>query len=98
MSNENEQPQSHLKFVKRLVDQLAGEFREDRSRPSTSTTETRLDKKLHILRIGKKKDCIVCSNRQEKGQKREFFRKISHFDKHLIKFFANNNILLDIFS
>ena len=69
--SKNEKPLSHLKFVKRLVDQLVGEFREDRSRPSTSTHETRLDKRLHILRKGKKRDCLVCSNRQEKGQRRE---------------------------
>lgn len=69
--SKNEKPLSHLKFVKRLVDQLVGDFHKDRSRPSTSETETRLDKKLHILRKGKKRDCIVCSNRHEKGQRRE---------------------------
>ena len=45
---------SHLKFVKRLVDQLVGEFREDRSKPSTTNKEARLDKRLHNFHKGKK--------------------------------------------
>ena len=62
---------SHLKYVKRLVNQLVGDLREEQSRPSTSASETRLDKKLHIIRKGQKRDCVVCSNRQVKGQRHE---------------------------
>lgn len=68
----NEKPISHLKFVKLLVDQLVGDFREPRGRPSTSlSTDVRLNGKLHVLRKGSKKDCIVCSKRAIKGQRHE---------------------------
>ena len=69
--NRNEKNLSHLKYVKRLVNQPVGDLREERLRPSTSASETRLDKKLHIMRKGQKRDCVVCSNRKVKGQKRE---------------------------
>ena len=100
IKSKNEKPLSHLKFVKRLVDQLVGEFREDRSRPSTSATETRLNKKHHILRKGKKRDCIVCSNRQEKGQRRKTSEYCDIFPgktrKHMGSCFERYHILKKI--
>lgn len=66
--SKNEKPLSRLKFVKRLVDQLVGDFQEYRTRPSSLTYETRLDKKLHRMRKDNKRDCVVCSNRQEKAK------------------------------
>lgn len=69
---------SHLKFVRRLVDQLVGDFRDgaaiSRGKPSTSDREERLNGKLHIIRRnegGRSKDCLVCSNRRVKGGRRE---------------------------
>lgn len=68
----NEKPLSHLKYLKVMVDQLVGEYKEPRSRPSTSADpETRLNQKLHILRSGPKRDCVVCSKRAVKGGRRE---------------------------
>ena len=69
----NEKPLSHLKFVKTLVDQLVGDFRQNRNRSSTSSTEVRLDGKLHVLRKGTKRDCVVCSRRDKKGQRHETY-------------------------
>lgn len=63
---------SHLNFIKTLVDQLVGDYKDLRSRPSTSApSENRLDGKLHILRKGPKRDCVVCSKRAVKGGRRE---------------------------
>ena len=59
----NENPLSHLKFV--------GDFRQNQNRSSTSSTEVRLDGKLHVLRKGTKRDCVVCSHRDKKGQRHE---------------------------
>lgn len=71
---ENRTPMSHFMFVRKLVEQLVGDFRDGASskpgRPSTSDKEERLNGKLHILRHCedvKSKDCIVCSNRRIRG-------------------------------
>lgn len=68
---QNEKPLTHLKYVKLLVDQLINNFRQERFRASTSSSEIRLNGKLHEMRRGKKRDCIVCSNRQKKGERHE---------------------------
>uniref|UniRef100_A0A0N5C179 DDE_Tnp_1_7 domain-containing protein n=1 Tax=Strongyloides papillosus TaxID=174720 RepID=A0A0N5C179_STREA len=75
---ENRTPMSHFMFVRKLVEQLVGDFRDGASskpgRPSTSDKEERLNGKLHILRHCedvKSKDCIVCSNRKIRGGRRQ---------------------------
>ena len=61
----NETPMTHHKFVKALIDQLRGDFRDSRTRPSTSSADNRLENKLHIPDVGqRKRDCIVCSDRK----------------------------------
>ena len=46
--------------MKSFVNQLGGDFRETRSRLSTSLSHNRLNNKLHILNMGERKwDCIV---------------------------------------
>ncbi|CAK9829606.1 PiggyBac transposable element-derived protein 4 [Anthophora retusa] len=70
----NEKPLNHLNFVKCLVDELVGTFRQgtpSEAQPSTSFVDNRLDNKLHILRSGTKKDCAVCSDRKTPGKRRE---------------------------
>ena len=50
----------HYKFVKLLIDQLRGDFRESRIRPSKSSSENKLNNKLHILKIGgRKQHCLL---------------------------------------
>lgn len=77
LRKEGKIPMTHLTFVRKLVDQLVGNFRDgctSRGRPSTSDKEERLNGKLHILRRnegGRSKDCLVCSNRKIKGGRRE---------------------------
>ena len=39
---QNEKPLTHLKYVKLLVDQLINNFRQERFRASTSSSEIRL--------------------------------------------------------
>lgn len=73
----NRTPISHLKFVRRLVDQLVGDFRDGSQRntgPATSTGLERLNGRLHIIRHddnGNCRDCIVCSNRKIKGGRKQ---------------------------
>ncbi|XP_045536705.1 piggyBac transposable element-derived protein 4-like [Papilio machaon] len=70
----NEKPMTHLKFVKLLVDQLIGNFRQNstsREYSYTPNTEARLNNHLHIIRSGTKKDCVVCSNRKIPGERRQ---------------------------
>ncbi|XP_046827867.1 piggyBac transposable element-derived protein 4-like [Vespa crabro] len=70
----NEKPMSHLKFVKLLVDQLIGNFRQNstsREYTYTPNTEGRLKNHLHIIRSETKKDCVVCSNRKIPGERRQ---------------------------
>lgn len=68
----NETPMTHHKFVKTLVDQLKGDFRVSKTRPSTSSADNRLNNKLHIPDVGqRKRDCIVCSNRKTPGGRRQ---------------------------
>ncbi|XP_047361946.1 piggyBac transposable element-derived protein 4-like [Vespa velutina] len=68
----NETPMTHHKFVKVLIDQLRGDFRESRTRPSTSSADNRLENKLHIPDVGqRKRDCIVCSDRKTPGGRRQ---------------------------
>nr|XP_003707254.1 PREDICTED: piggyBac transposable element-derived protein 4-like [Megachile rotundata] len=70
----NEKPLNHLNFVKCLVDELVGTFRQGTPsgiQPSTSFVDNRLDNKLHIMRSGTKKDCAVCSDRKTPGKRRE---------------------------
>ena len=66
---------THLQFVRRLVAQLIGDFRDTNPKiPSTSETAERLNGLLHIIRRderGRSKDCVVCSNRKVKHGKRE---------------------------
>lgn len=67
-----QKPMTHHKFVKSLVKQLRGDFRESRSRPSTSLSDNRLNNKLHIPNVGeRKRDCIVCSDRKTPGGRRQ---------------------------
>jgi len=63
----------HLKFVKKLVDQLVGEFREDRSRASILNIQTRLNKRLHILRKGKKETVwfVPTGKNQDRDEKQQ---------------------------
>lgn len=73
---QNKRPMTHLKFVRELVDGLTANYRQRSKipgRPSMSDKEERLNGKLHILRQneGKKKDCLVCSNRKVKGGRHE---------------------------
>ncbi|XP_017778000.1 PREDICTED: piggyBac transposable element-derived protein 4-like [Nicrophorus vespilloides] len=72
---EDKKPMAHLKFVRRLVDQLVEDFRDGSiNKPSTSGTAERLNGLLHLIRRndeGKSKDCVVCSNRKIKGGRRE---------------------------
>lgn len=72
----NEIPMSHLKYLKLLVKQLRGDYRQDRGpgRSSTSAAtddSVRLNGKLHIILKGTKKDCRVCSDRKKKGGRHE---------------------------
>ncbi|XP_053977063.1 piggyBac transposable element-derived protein 4-like [Hylaeus volcanicus] len=77
LRTEGKTPMAHLIFLRKLVDQLVGSFRDgctSRGRPSTSDKEERLNGKLHILRRndrGRSRDCLVCSNRRVKGGRRE---------------------------
>ncbi|CAK9809611.1 PiggyBac transposable element-derived protein 4 [Anthophora plagiata] len=69
-----EQPLSHLKYVKTLVHQLTGDFRQKRDRASTSSCdseEIRLNGKLHTILTGDKKDCKVCSRRNKPGSRHQ---------------------------
>nr|XP_027198261.1 piggyBac transposable element-derived protein 4-like [Dermatophagoides pteronyssinus] len=60
----NEESLSHLQYIKTLVDELKGSFvRYDKNRYLSSHNDTRMNGKLHIMLTGKKKDCVVCSNR-----------------------------------
>ena len=69
-------PITHLRFIRKLVLSLVGDFRQrakKRGRPSTSDVENRLDGKLHILVPHPEKkhnDCMVCSNRKAKGERK----------------------------
>ncbi|XP_053975370.1 piggyBac transposable element-derived protein 4-like [Hylaeus volcanicus] len=67
----NQKPMTHLKFVKLLVDQLRGNFRQERGRDFSAPAENRLNGKLHVMRKGTKRDCVVCSKRQQKSGRRE---------------------------
>ncbi|KAI4487117.1 hypothetical protein M0802_012031 [Mischocyttarus mexicanus] len=68
----NKTPMTHHKFVKTLIDQLRGDFRVSRTRPSTSSGDNRLDNKLRIPDVGRRKrDCIVCSDRKTSGGRRQ---------------------------
>ena len=44
-------------------------FSEKHRRTSGSASENTLNRKLHIMRKGAKRDCIVCSNREFKGER-----------------------------
>ena len=51
---------THHKFVKSLVNQLKGDFREFRSRPFTLLSDNRLNNNLHIPNVWeRKRNCIV---------------------------------------
>lgn len=54
-----------------LVDQLVEDFHQDKMKVSTSISEIRLNGKLHIIRKGVKRDCVVCYKRKEKDVKRQ---------------------------
>ncbi|XP_066596608.1 piggyBac transposable element-derived protein 4-like [Prorops nasuta] len=69
--NKNEKALTHLKYRKILVDQLVGDFRQERTRVSTSISEIRLNGKLHIMRKGSKRDCVVCSTRKQRDGRRQ---------------------------
>lgn len=66
---------THLQYVRRLVGQLVGDFRDaEPKNPSTCETAERLNGLLHIIRrddAGRSKDCVVCSNRKVKHGRRE---------------------------
>lgn len=62
----------HYKFVKSLINQLRGNFRELKTYPLTSLSDNRLNNKLHIPNVGEKKlNCIVCSDRKTPGGRRQ---------------------------
>ncbi|KAI4481598.1 hypothetical protein M0802_013908 [Mischocyttarus mexicanus] len=69
--NKNEKALTHLKYRKILVDQLIGDFRQERTRVSRSISEIRLNGKLHIMRKGPKRDCVVCSTRKQRDGSRQ---------------------------
>ncbi|XP_043487956.1 piggyBac transposable element-derived protein 4 [Polistes fuscatus] len=63
-----EKPLSHLRFLKTLVEQLRGSYRQQREKASTShSDEIRLNGKLHVILKGPKRDCRVCSDRTMPG-------------------------------
>lgn len=64
--NRNKRALTHFQYRKMLVDQFVGDFRQDRTRVSTSISDVRLNRKLHIIRKGVKRDCVVYSKRKEK--------------------------------
>ncbi|CAK9816388.1 PiggyBac transposable element-derived protein 4 [Anthophora quadrimaculata] len=70
----NERPLSHLQYLKTLVDQLRGDFRQKQPSTASSSQSTseviRLNGKLHVILMGQKKDCKVCSQRTS-GQRRQ---------------------------
>ncbi|XP_015436661.1 PREDICTED: piggyBac transposable element-derived protein 4-like [Dufourea novaeangliae] len=66
-----EKPLSHRRYVKTLVEQLRGPYRQQRQQASTShSDEIRLNGKLHIMLKGPKRDCKVCSDRSTPGGRR----------------------------
>ena len=68
----NKVPMKHYKYVKNLVDQLRGDFRETWIHQATYATDIRLNNQLHLIFLGKKKkDCIVCSDRKTPGERRQ---------------------------
>ncbi|CAL7939067.1 unnamed protein product [Xylocopa violacea] len=68
----NERPLTHLRYLKTLVQQLRGTYRQARDRTSTSSVdEHRLNGKLHVLLKGVKRGCKVCSDRSKPGGRRE---------------------------
>mgnify|MGYP003406709624 FL=1 len=79
MLKNNKIPMPHFKFVSELVKQLVGNFRQgslSSGRPSTTDDEERLNGKPHYnMRINNKKskDCMVCSNRNIKGERHETY-------------------------
>ncbi|XP_033326115.2 piggyBac transposable element-derived protein 4 [Megalopta genalis] len=71
-NKKGEKPHDHLRFLKTLVEQLRGPYRQRREQASTShTDEPRLNGKLHIVLKGPKRDCKVCSDRSKPGGRRE---------------------------
>ncbi|CAK9816518.1 PiggyBac transposable element-derived protein 4 [Anthophora quadrimaculata] len=67
-----EKPLSHLRFLKTLVEQLRGPYRQQREQASTShSDEIRLNGKLHVILKGPKRDCKVCSDRSTPAGRRE---------------------------
>ena len=70
----SEQPFNHLRYLKTLVHQLTGDFRQPRDRASTSTSDSehiRLNGKLHNILTGVTKDCKVCSQRNKTVKKHQ---------------------------
>ena len=67
----NENPSSQLKYRKLLLDQLVGNFRMKWTRVSPSSSETRLDRKLHIASKDDKRDCTDRSKRAKKSGRRQ---------------------------
>ena len=63
--NKNEKARMHLQYRTILVDQLVGDFHQDRTKTYTSISEARLNGKLCNARKGKKRDCVVCSKKKE---------------------------------
>ncbi|KFM62265.1 hypothetical protein X975_25777, partial [Stegodyphus mimosarum] len=63
-----------MSYLKTTSDQLRGDFRQ--KQPSTASTShstsevIRLNGKLHVILMGQKKDCKVCSQRTS-GQRRQ---------------------------
>lgn len=70
----SEQPLNHLRYLKTLVHQLTGNFRQPRDRASTSTSDSediRLNGKQHNILTGVRKDCKVCSQRNKPGKRHQ---------------------------
>lgn len=68
--NKNGKALTHLRYRNILVDQLVGNFRQERTRTS-AVNETRLNGKLHIMRRAGKRDFVGCSKRNEKDGRRQ---------------------------
>lgn len=75
--NKNEKALTYFQYRKMLVDRLIGDFLQNRTKISTSISEIRLNGKIHIIRKGIKRDCVVCSKKKEKDRR---CQKIDYYD------------------
>lgn len=76
MKKINKKPMNNVQFRRLLVDQLVGNFREGTKRTNSSNIDDaqRLDGKYHsIIKLSdkKRKGCVVCSNRNQSGGRKQ---------------------------